>query len=179
MHDPTTTHPLEHSVRDCAWGRMLLVTRGDSIVMLLLGDSDEPLLQEQADAFPKRAPRRAAGDGHHALAVRAQLALRSTAKPHSLPLHPEGTDFQQRVWSHLQRIPAGSTTTYAAIAAELGDDNLVRAVGQACGANPIAVLIPCHRVLRSDGDLAGYRWGIERKRALLTAEGALAQASLF
>lgn len=87
-----------------------------------------------------------------------------------LPLDAAGTPFQRRVWAALQQIPVGQTTTYTALADSLGERGLVRAVGTACAANPIAVLIPCHRVVRADGGLAGYRWGLERKRALLTRE---------
>jgi AraC family transcriptional regulator of adaptative response/methylated-DNA-[protein]-cysteine methyltransferase len=87
-----------------------------------------------------------------------------------VPLDPRGTPFQQRVWQALRDIPAGATATYADIAARIGAPGSVRAVAQACGANPIAIAIPCHRVVRSDGALSGYRWGVERKRALLDRE---------
>ena len=87
-----------------------------------------------------------------------------------LPLDVRGTAFQQRVWQALRKIPAGSTATYAQIAQRIGAPDAVRAVGQACAANPIAVAIPCHRVVRHDGALSGYRWGVERKRALLERE---------
>lgn len=87
-----------------------------------------------------------------------------------LPLAPVGTPFQRRVWSALQAIPVGTTTTYTELAASLGSPGSVRAVATACAANPIAVLIPCHRVVRADGALAGYRWGLDRKRVLLARE---------
>ena len=87
-----------------------------------------------------------------------------------LPLDVRGTAFQQRVWQALRALPAGSTASYAEIAAAIGAPKAVRAVAGACAANPIAVAIPCHRVLRNDGALSGYRWGVERKRALLDAE---------
>jgi AraC family transcriptional regulator of adaptative response/methylated-DNA-[protein]-cysteine methyltransferase len=83
-----------------------------------------------------------------------------------------GTAFQQRVWQALKQIPAGSTASYTDIAKRIGAPQSVRAVAQACGANAIAIAIPCHRVVRNDGALSGYRWGIERKRALLDREGA-------
>ena len=83
-----------------------------------------------------------------------------------------GTAFQQRVWQALREIPAGHTASYAEIAARIGAPKSVRAVAQACGANALAVAIPCHRVVRSDGALSGYRWGVERKRALLAREAA-------
>jgi AraC family transcriptional regulator of adaptative response/methylated-DNA-[protein]-cysteine methyltransferase len=89
----------------------------------------------------------------------------------SLPLDVRGTAFQRRVWKALSKIPAGSTVSYAGIARKIGAPQSARAVAQACGANPLAIAIPCHRVVRTDGALSGYRWGIERKRALLTREG--------
>jgi AraC family transcriptional regulator of adaptative response/methylated-DNA-[protein]-cysteine methyltransferase len=88
-----------------------------------------------------------------------------------LPLDVRGTAFQQRVWQALREIPPGATATYADIAQRIGQPNSVRAVAQACGANPLAVAIPCHRVVRRDGGLSGYRWGVERKRVLLAREG--------
>jgi AraC family transcriptional regulator, regulatory protein of adaptative response / methylated-DNA-[protein]-cysteine methyltransferase len=93
-----------------------------------------------------------------------------------LPLDVRGTAFQQRVWQALQRIPAGKTASYAQIAKRIGSPAAVRAVAGACAANAIAVAIPCHRVVRSDGSLSGYRWGVERKRALLARESGAAAA---
>jgi AraC family transcriptional regulator, regulatory protein of adaptative response / methylated-DNA-[protein]-cysteine methyltransferase len=87
-----------------------------------------------------------------------------------LPLDIRGTAFQQRVWAALREIPAGETASYAQIAARIGAPRAARAVAQACAANPLAVAVPCHRILRGDGDLSGYRWGVERKRALLRRE---------
>src|SRR5690606_15249280 len=89
-----------------------------------------------------------------------------------LPLDIQGTVFQQRVWQALRAIPPGTTATYAEIAARIGAPKASQAVGQACGANPLAVAIPCHRVVRHDGALSGYRWGIDRKRELLRREDA-------
>jgi AraC family transcriptional regulator, regulatory protein of adaptative response / methylated-DNA-[protein]-cysteine methyltransferase len=95
-----------------------------------------------------------------------------------LPLDVRGTAFQQRVWQALRKIPSGQTATYSQIAQQIGAPGSARAVAQACAANPLAVAIPCHRVVRSDGALSGYRWGVERKQLLLTREreGALAPA---
>ena len=89
-----------------------------------------------------------------------------------LPLDIRGTAFQQRVWAALQAIPPGKTATYTEIARAIGQPKAVRAVAQACGANPLAIAIPCHRVVRADGDLSGYRWGVERKRKLIDREAA-------
>ncbi|HMI37346.1 MAG TPA: methylated-DNA--[protein]-cysteine S-methyltransferase, partial [Steroidobacteraceae bacterium] len=91
-----------------------------------------------------------------------------------LPLDIRGTAFQRRVWRALQRIPVGTTATYGDIARRIGAPKAVRAVAQACAANPLAVAIPCHRVVRRDGTLSGYRWGVSRKRALLAREAARA-----
>jgi AraC family transcriptional regulator of adaptative response/methylated-DNA-[protein]-cysteine methyltransferase len=91
-----------------------------------------------------------------------------------LPLDVRGTAFQQRVWQALREIPPGRTASYAEIAERIGQPKSVRAVAQACGANPLAVAIPCHRVVRRDGGLSGYRWGVERKRTLLQREGSQA-----
>jgi AraC family transcriptional regulator of adaptative response/methylated-DNA-[protein]-cysteine methyltransferase len=93
-----------------------------------------------------------------------------------LPLDIRGTAFQARVWRALQKVPPGKTATYTEIAAALGQPKAVRAVAAACAANKLALLVPCHRIVRRDGDLAGYRWGVERKRALLAAEDAAATA---
>ena len=90
----------------------------------------------------------------------------------NLPLDVRGTAFQQRVWQALQAIPVGQTASYAEVAQRIGSPTAVRAVAQACAANALAVAIPCHRVVKSDGALSGYRWGVERKRALLTRESA-------
>lgn len=90
----------------------------------------------------------------------------------SLPIDAQGTELQQAVWAALREIPAGQTASYADIAKAIGRPSAFRAVAQACGANPLAVVTPCHRVVRSDGGLSGYRWGVERKRALLAREAA-------
>ena len=104
-----------------------------------------------------------------------QFITRPDAQP-DLPLDISGTAFQALVWRALQKIPPGRTATYSEIAAALGRPSAVRAVAQACASNKLAVLVPCHRVVRGDGELAGYRWGIERKRALIARERAAAAA---
>jgi AraC family transcriptional regulator of adaptative response/methylated-DNA-[protein]-cysteine methyltransferase len=98
--------------------------------------------------------------------------VESPASPTGLPLDVHGTPFQKQVWNALRRIPAGTTSTYAGIARTIGRPNAVRAVAAACGDNPIAVAIPCHRVIGSRGALTGYRWGLHRKRTLLAREAA-------
>ena len=98
------------------------------------------------------------------------VTLRRIARELHVPIDDRGTDFQQRVWKALREIPVGTTATYGDIAKKIGSPDSVRAVGRACAANPLAVVIPCHRVVRSDGTMAGYRWGLERKRILLQRE---------
>ena len=107
------------------------------------------------------------------LVKRVVTAIEEPARAVGLPLDIRGTAFQQRVWNALRGISIGTTSTFSEIAAIIGAPSSQRAVAQACRANPVAVLVPCHRVLRADGGLAGYRWGVERKRELLTREGAL------
>jgi AraC family transcriptional regulator of adaptative response/methylated-DNA-[protein]-cysteine methyltransferase len=104
--------------------------------------------------------------------------IESPAGELDLPLDPAGTEFQQRVWRALRRIPAGHTASYADIARRIDAPKSFRAVAQACGANPIALAIPCHRVVRNDGALSGYRWGVARKRALLDREATVPAARL-
>jgi AraC family transcriptional regulator of adaptative response/methylated-DNA-[protein]-cysteine methyltransferase len=148
----------------------VLVARSDAgICAILLGDEPETLVQELHERFADAEI--TGGDA----ATRDLLArvLRFIEAPHGgldLPLDPGGTDFQQRVWRALRGIPGGETAGYAEIARRIGAPKAIRAVAQACGANPIAVAIPCHRVVRSDGALSGYRWGPARKRALLEKE---------
>ena len=98
--------------------------------------------------------------------------IEEPARASDLPLDIRGTAFQQRVWNALRQIPIGTTSTYSEVAALIGSPSSSRAVGRACSANPVAVLVPCHRVVRADGRLAGYRWGVVRKRALLLKKGA-------
>jgi AraC family transcriptional regulator of adaptative response/methylated-DNA-[protein]-cysteine methyltransferase len=131
------------------------------VCAILLGEDAEEDLRRR---FPKAA---LVADDRQAVAAAIQLVDGSGAK---LPLDSCGTAFQQRVWKALQGIPAGSTASYAEIARRIGAPKSVRAVAGACAANSLAVAIPCHRVVRSDGGLAGYRWGVERKRELLERE---------
>jgi AraC family transcriptional regulator of adaptative response/methylated-DNA-[protein]-cysteine methyltransferase len=98
--------------------------------------------------------------------------VESPKRDFDLPLDIRGTAFQERVWRELRKIPAGQTRSYAEIAQRIGSPTAYRAVARACAQNPIAVVIPCHRVVRNDGNLSGYRWGIQRKRALLKREAA-------
>ncbi len=123
------------------------------------------------DRFPRAVLR--AADAAFDKTVASVIGLvESPRQGLDLPLDIRGTAFQQRVWQALCEIPLGTTITYAELAARLGQPTAQRAVAQACGANPVAVVIPCHRVVRTDGGLGGYRWGIDRKDELLRREGA-------
>jgi len=126
-------------------------------------------VRELQDQFPKA--NLIGGDaGFERLVARVVGFVEEPALGLDLPLDVRGTAFQQRVWKALRNIPVGSTASYTDVAKRIGSPSSVRAVAQACGANSLAVAIPCHRVVRSDGALSGYRWGVERKRALLESE---------
>jgi AraC family transcriptional regulator of adaptative response/methylated-DNA-[protein]-cysteine methyltransferase len=152
----------------------LLMAAGDAgITHVSLGESAAVLvdaLRAQAGQRPFREADAEDGDP-----LPAWLTALASHLDHDVPLPPlpivtAGTPFQQRVWEALRQVPAGSTTTYRALAEAVGQPGAVRAVGSACGANRVAVLIPCHRAVRTDGGLGGFRWGLERKRALLDRE---------
>ena len=136
---------------------------------ILIGDDPAKLLQELQDQFPK-AKLLGNESGFEDLVARVVGLVEKPGAGFDLPLDIRGTAFQQRVWKALRQIPLGSTATYTDIARQIGMPKAVRAVAQACGANSLAVAIPCHRVIRNDGSLSGYRWGVERKRVLLERE---------
>jgi methylated-DNA-[protein]-cysteine S-methyltransferase len=130
------------------------------------------------DAAPELEGQGPAGDqAFKFLRTQLEAYFKGNLRTFNVPLLPEGTDFQLRVWKELQRIPYGRTMSYLELAHGLGDAKALRAVGRANGANPIAILIPCHRVIGADGSLTGYAGGLERKRALLELEGVLPRAS--
>lgn len=150
-------------------GWALVAATGRGVVMTALGDERERLAAMVRRRFP--AAELAAED--QTLKDWAERIVRFITAPSrtlDLPLDIRGTAFQARVWRALQKIPLGRTATYSEIARQLGQPTAVRAVARACAANDLAIVVPCHRVVREDGDLAGYRWGIERKRALLARE---------
>lgn len=146
----------------------MLVAATEKGICRLSFDEDEAALRRR---FPK-AEIRHGGPRMAALVARTVAAVNAPEKPHDLPLDVHGTAFQEAVWRALTRIPPGETRTYAQIAAEVGRPAAVRAAGTANGDNAVAVLIPCHRVIRTDGTLGGYAYGLERKAALLRKEGA-------
>lgn len=160
---------VRYTLGNCALGRCLVAESERGVCAVLLGDDDIALTAELLQQFPQA--QRAEGDD--AFAGRVAQVIRSLDNdrvPLSLPLDIRGTAFQLRVWQALRTIPVGSTASYAEVAAAMGQPNAVRAVARACAANTLAIIIPCHRVIRSDGGLSGYRWGSERKAQLLQRE---------
>jgi AraC family transcriptional regulator of adaptative response/methylated-DNA-[protein]-cysteine methyltransferase len=139
------------------------------VCAILLGDDPDALARELQDRFP-RADLIGGDKEFEQLVARVVGFVESPRLGLDLPLDVRGTAFQQRVWQALRKIPAGSTASYADVAKRIGSPGSVRAVAQACAANTLAVAIPCHRVVKNDGALSGYRWGVERKRALLDRE---------
>jgi AraC family transcriptional regulator of adaptative response/methylated-DNA-[protein]-cysteine methyltransferase len=161
-------------------GGALVAATATGICALTLGDNPAALRDDLRRRFPI-ATLQAADTGLHNRAARFldAFANRDADALAGLPLDLDGTPFQQRVWAALRQIPFGATTTYTALAAAIGCPSSVRAVANACGANPVAILVPCHRVVRSDGALSGYRWGVERKAALLRHESDSLSSSLL
>ena len=158
---------IRHAVGKCSLGLVLAAFSEAGVRAIFLGDDRESLTAELQRRFPKARLTR--GDDHLAEII---ACVENPKLKLALPLDLRGTAFQQRVWQALREIPAGSTRSYAQVAEKIGSPKSVRAVAGACAANAIAVAIPCHRVVRSDGNLSGYRWGVERKRRLLEREAA-------
>ena len=152
-------------------GRMLIAATAKGVCAIQFADSDEELEQGLKHEFPF-AVRRRDDEGLAPWKGRLLHHLRGHKLNSALPLDIQATAFQRKVWTHLQAIPFGATQSYSEVAKEIGEPAAVRAVARACATNPVAVAIPCHRVVRQDGDMGGYRWGIERKKALLKMEGA-------
>ncbi|GEP03379.1 bifunctional DNA-binding transcriptional regulator/O6-methylguanine-DNA methyltransferase Ada [Methylobacterium oxalidis] len=161
---------IRYAATTCYLGAILVAATERGICAILLGDDGEALVADLRARFPKAEI--GPGDGDFERVVAEVVGfVEAPGRGLDLPLDIGGTAFQQRVWDALRRIPAGSTASYADIARAIGAPAAVRAVAQACGANGIAVAIPCHRIVRSDGALSGYRFGVERKRRLLAREG--------
>jgi AraC family transcriptional regulator of adaptative response/methylated-DNA-[protein]-cysteine methyltransferase len=160
---------IRFAVGQCALGAILVAQSARGICAILLGDDPHQLVCDLQDQF-RRANLIGADAEFEQLIARVVGFIEAPAIGLDLPLDVRGTAFQERVWQALREIPPGSTASYADIALRIGSPKAVRAVAQACGANSLAVAIPCHRVVRSDGNLSGYRWGVERKRELLARE---------
>lgn len=158
-------------VRPCSLGLVLVATTPRGVCAVTFGDDADALWAALRRRFPRALVRQGARDaGLKRLADRVLDLTDADGGLADIPLDLMGTAFQRRVWRALRDVPPGQTATYAEIACRIGAPRAVRAVGTACGANPVAVAVPCHRVVRGDGTLGGYRWGLERKKALLARE---------
>lgn len=164
-----TNTDIRFAVGECSLGSILVATSARGVCAILLGDDPEDLLRDIEERFPQA--HLIGGDAEFEQLVAIVIGfVEAPALGLDLPLDVRGTAFQQRVWQALREIPAGATASYTEIARRIGAPRAVRAVAQACAANALAVAIPCHRVVRNDGGLAGYRWGVARKGALLERE---------
>jgi AraC family transcriptional regulator of adaptative response/methylated-DNA-[protein]-cysteine methyltransferase len=162
---------IRFAVGECSLGAILVAATELGVCAILIGDDPDALARDLQDRFP-RAELTGGDAGFEQLVAKVIGLVEAPRLGLDLPLDVRGTAFQQRVWQALREIPPGRTESYAGLAKRIGAPKSVRAVAQACGANALAVAIPCHRVVRNDGALAGYRWGVERKRALLEREAA-------
>jgi AraC family transcriptional regulator of adaptative response/methylated-DNA-[protein]-cysteine methyltransferase len=162
---------IRFAVGACSLGSILVAATERGVCAIALGDDPDTLVRELQDRFPNATL--TAGDPAFDTLVATVIGfVESPSLGLGLPRHVRGTAFQHRVWRALREIPAGSTMSYAEVARRIGASGSVRAVARACATNPVAVAIPCHRVVRRDGDVSGYRWGVDRKRALLRREAA-------
>ncbi|HUO23518.1 MAG TPA: bifunctional DNA-binding transcriptional regulator/O6-methylguanine-DNA methyltransferase Ada [Caulobacteraceae bacterium] len=160
---------LRFAVGQTSLGAILVASSPIGVAAIFLGDDPQALIDQLHDRFPRAELVGADADYERVVAQVVGFVERPGVNL-DLPLDIRGTAFQQRVWQALRRIPPGATASYADIARAIGAPQAVRAVGRACGANPIGLAIPCHRVVRADGALSGYAWGLERKRALIDRE---------
>jgi AraC family transcriptional regulator of adaptative response/methylated-DNA-[protein]-cysteine methyltransferase len=160
---------IRFAIAESVLGLALVAESSLGLCAVLLGDDAEALRNELQARFPAAT----LTEGDASLAAPVVAALASPQRPLETPLDLRGTQFQQQVWQALCKIPVGTTVSYTEIAQQIGVPKGVRAVAQACAANPVAVLVPCHRVVKSDGQLSGYRWGVARKQALLEQERAV------
>ena len=166
---------LRYTTGHCRFGGLLLAVSDDGVAAILLGDDDRAMVTDLQQRFPTATLE----DEQAGLAKDMQALLQYVDHPlgelklqHPLAAH--GSDFQKKVWAELAKIPAGQTITYTELAQRIGNPAAVWAVAGACAANPMAMVVPCHRVLRSDGGISGYRWAVERKVKLIELERRLA-----
>jgi AraC family transcriptional regulator of adaptative response/methylated-DNA-[protein]-cysteine methyltransferase len=160
---------IQFAIGECSLGSILVAASQRGVCAILLGDDPDELARDLQDRFP-RANLVGGNEEFEQLVAKVVGFVEAPRVGLNLPLDVRGTAFQQRVWQALRKIPTGSTTSYAEIAKQIGAPEAVRAVARACAANPLALAIPCHRVIRNDGGLSGYRWGVERKQELLQRE---------
>jgi AraC family transcriptional regulator of adaptative response/methylated-DNA-[protein]-cysteine methyltransferase len=163
------TAEIRFAIGECSLGSILVARSARGVCAIMLGDEPEALVRSLQERFPRAEL--IGGDAEfEELVAKVVGFIEAPGLGLDLPLDVRGTAFQQRVWQALREIPVGRTATYSEIAGRIGAPGAVRAVAGACAANALAVAIPCHRVVRTDGSLSGYRWGVERKRALLERE---------
>lgn len=160
---------IEYTIAKSPLGKVLVGATERGLSAVYLGDAENKLVAELREEYPRAEISSAKGSVQRWV---REIVQRIEGMPAQgdLPLDLQATAFQRRVWQELQRIPRGTTRTYSQVARALGRPKAVRAVARACATNPVSVVVPCHRVIREDGSLAGYRWGLERKRALLSQE---------
>jgi len=167
---------IRFAIGQSSLGAILVAQTARGVCAILLGDDPEALLRDLQDRFPKA--HLIGGDASFEQTVARVVGfIEAPGIGLSLPLDLRGTAFQLRVWQALRDIPVGQTASYSDVAQRIGAPRSVRAVARACAANPVALAVPCHRVLRIDGGISGYRWGVERKRALLLREAAAVAAA--
>ena len=160
---------ISYTIADCALGRVLVAGTQRGISAVYLGDNDSDLAAELQKEYP-RAEIQTIPENKSQW-VRAIVAhLDQSKSVMDLPTDVAGTAFQRRVWQALREIPLGDTRTYSDVARAIGQPSAIRAVGHACATNPASIVVPCHRVIRTDGSLGGYRWGLHRKKTLLEKE---------
>lgn len=164
-----TNTALRFAVGECSLGTVLVAASHKGIAAILMGDDKAALERDLRQRFANAVIVHGDKDFER-LVAKVIAAVEAPGASHDLPLDVRGTAFQQKVWAALSKIPVGSTVSYAELAKKIGQPNAARAVASACAANSLAVVIPCHRVVHSDGTLSGYRWGTARKRALLDRE---------
>jgi AraC family transcriptional regulator of adaptative response/methylated-DNA-[protein]-cysteine methyltransferase len=162
---------IRFAIGECSLGSILVAASERGVCAILIGDDPDALARDLQDRFP-RAHLIGGDSQFEQLVAKVVGFVEAPALGLDLPLDVRGTAFQQRVWQALREIPVGQTVSYLQVANRIGAPKAVRAVGAAVGANPLAVAIPCHRVIRNDGSLCGYRWGVDRKRALIEREAA-------
>lgn len=162
---------IAYAVANSSLGKVLVGSTDRGVAAVYLGDREAPLVDALRKEYPKATIARGNGSSDEWLAEILRR-VEGSAPSVDLPLDVQATAFQRRVWQELQRIPRGTTRTYTQVARALGKPRSVRAVARACATNPVSIVVPCHRVVRSDGQLAGYRWGLQRKQKLLEKESA-------